>query len=152
VTFEWLSPRADAVAGQSDNALSCVLRVSSATGRIALLTGDIGLPEEARLLGEHPGLRADLLLAGHHGSASSSGAAWLEALRPSWVLIQAGHLNRFGHPAPELLQRLHERDIRWHASPRCGAASWRSASPQQLDCWRQTRQRYWQYAVAVGRH
>ncbi len=151
VTFEWLSPAADVAAGESDNALSCVLRVSSAAGRVALLTGDIGLREEARLLAGQPGLRADLLLAGHHGSASSSGADWLDALRPSWVLIQAGHLNRFGHPAPELLQRLRERDIRWHASPRCGAASWRSASPDQLDCWRQARRRYWQDGAVAGR-
>jgi competence protein ComEC len=151
VAFEWLSPRADAVAGQSDNALSCVLRVTSASGRVALLTGDIGLREEARLLGEYPGLRADLLLAGHHGSASSSGAAWLDGLRPALVLIQAGHLNRFGHPAPELLQRLHERDISWHASPQCGAASWRSANPAQVECWRQLHRRYWQAQAGSSR-
>ncbi len=151
VGFEWLNPRAGAAA-LPDNALSCVLRVTSAAGRVALLTGDIGLREEARLLGEQPGLRADLLIAGHHGSASSSGAAWLDALRPGQVLIQSGHLNRFGHPAPELLQRLQERGIPWDASPDCGAASWRSASPQQVECWRHSHRRYWQSGAIADRN
>lgn len=153
VGFEWLNPRAgDAAAGLPDNALSCVLRVTSAAGRVALLTGDIGLREEARLLGDQPGLRADLLLAAHHGSSTSSGAAWLDALRPGQVLIQSGHLNRFGHPAPEVLQRLRERGIPWVTSPGCGAASWRSDSPGRIDCWRQTRRRYWQAAAVAGSH
>ncbi|MEN9903783.1 MAG: hypothetical protein RLZZ555_348 [Pseudomonadota bacterium] len=151
VAFEWLNPRADAVAGLSDNELSCVLLVQGAKGRVALLTGDIGLHQEARLLEEKPELRADLLIAGHHGSASSTGAAWLDALRPSWVLIQSGHLNRFGHPAPELLKRLSERDIRWHASPQCGAASWQSANPDHVECWRQRHRHYWQTQAVAGR-
>ncbi len=151
VGFEWLSPRAgDGAAGLPDNALSCVLRVTSSAGRVALLTGDIGVREEARLLGDYPGLRADLLLAAHHGSRSSTSSAWLDALRPGRVLIQSGHLNRFGHPAPEVLQRLHERGVSWVASPDCGAASWRSDRPDEVDCWRESRRRYWQ--AAASRH
>ena len=151
VSFEWLNPRAgDDVAGLPDNAMSCVLRVTSAAGRVALLTGDIGLREEARLLGERPGLRADLLLAAHHGSSTASGAAWLDALRPGQVLIQSGHLNRFGHPSPEVLQRLRDRAIPWFASPDCGAATWRSSSPGAVDCWRQSQRRYWRAGAVAG--
>ena len=54
----------DAAPGLSDNARSCVLRVTSASGRVALLTGDITASEESRLLRDQPGLHADLLLAG----------------------------------------------------------------------------------------
>lgn len=145
VGFEWLHPRAeDDGLGLSDNARSCVLRVSSASGRVALLTGDITAAEESRLLQHQPGLRADLLLAAHHGSSTSSGEAWLDALRPRWVVIQSGHQNRFGHPAPEVLQRLGARAIAWSNSPSCGAASWRSDRPAALLCQRQVRPRYWQ--------
>ena len=145
VGFEWLHPRAgDELRGWSDNARSCVLRVSSASGRVALLTGDITAAEESRLLQDQPGLRADLLLAAHHGSSTSSSEAWLDALRPRWVVIQSGHQNRFGHPAPEVLQRLRARSIPWSNSPSCGAASWRSDTPAALSCQRQARPRYWQ--------
>ena len=143
VDFEWLHPRAEDD-GLSDNARSCVLRVTSAGGRVALLTGDITANEESRLLQDRPDLRADLLLAAHHGSATSSGEAWLDALRPRWVVIQSGHQNRFGHPAPAVLQRLRERGIAWSNSPSCGAASWRSDAPEALRCQRQARPRYWQ--------
>jgi competence protein ComEC len=59
-------------------------------------------------------------------------------------VIQSGHQNRFGHPAPEVLQRLRARAIAWSNSPACGAASWRSDAPATLLCQRQLRPRYWQ--------
>ena len=149
VSLEWLHPRAeDYGADLSDNALSCVLRVTSAAGRVVLLTGDITAAEESRLLQAWPGLRADLLLAAHHGSRTSSSAAWLDGLRPRWVVIQSGHLNHFHHPSPELLQRLRERGIAWTDSPSCGAARWHSEAAERIECERQRRQRYWQTMIA----
>lgn len=151
VSFEWLHPQAgDDALGLSDNARSCVLRVTSASGRVALLTGDITASEESRLLRDQPGLRADLLLAPHHGSATSSSEAWLDALRPGWIVIQSGHLNRFHHPAPEVRQRYRARAIAWSNSPTCGAASWRSDAPTVLLCQRQLRPRYWQAGAGVA--
>lgn len=151
VAFEWLHPRTeDYRAGLSDNALSCVLKVTSADGRVALLTGDITLREEARLLRDHPGLHADLLLAPHHGSSTSSSEAWLDGLHPGRVVIQSGHLNRFRHPAPDVLQRYRARGIGWTDSPACGAATWRSGEPADIQCWRQSRSRYWQAAARAG--
>lgn len=49
--------------------------------------------------------RVTVLAAGHHGSAGSSSAAWLAALRPSVVIVSAGQTNPFGHPAPAMLAR-----------------------------------------------
>ena len=147
VSFEVLHPRSvDYQPGAADNSLSCVLKVTSAGpggGRVALLTGDITAREEARLLRDLPGLRADLLLAPHHGSSTSSSAAWLAALRPGRIVIQSGHHNRYGHPAPEILQRYRELGLPWVASPACGAARWRSQQPLQLDCQRERQRRYW---------
>ena len=84
------------------------------------------------------------MLAPHHGSASSSSPVLLNTLRPRWVVVQAGYRNRFGHPASVVTARYDERGIDWVTSPQCGAATWRSAQPDQVDCHRLSRPRYWQ--------
>lgn len=149
VRFEVLHPRADDVPG-SDNASSCVLRVGNGRTSV-LLAGDVGAAEELRLAQAHPALRADVLLAPHHGSASSSSPAWLNTLRPRWVLIQAGHHNRFGHPAPEVLARYAQRGMVWRSSPACGAATWSSTTPEVVACARDTGRRYWHAEVPEPR-
>lgn len=70
----------------------------------ALLTGDIGAEAEAHLL---PSVGpVEFLKVGHHGSAGGTGDAWLAALRPAISVISVGAGNRYGHPAPEVLERL----------------------------------------------
>ena len=74
----------------------------------------------------------------------ASSPVWLNELMPTWVLVQAGHLNRFGHPAPAV-------ERRWL---RAGAAFWRSdrdgavmaeSRAAGLDVWAQRarHRRYW---------
>jgi competence protein ComEC len=128
------------------NALSCVLLVDNGH-HSALLTGDIGIDQEVALAARHPTLAVDLLVAAHHGSRSSSSPVWLNQLIPRWVVVQAGHHNRFGHPAPEVLARYEARGATWVASPSCGLAAWRSSEPGRLDCWRQVDRRYWQHGM-----
>ncbi|MCB2018897.1 MAG: DNA internalization-related competence protein ComEC/Rec2, partial [Hydrogenophaga sp.] len=133
----------------STNAMSCVLRVGNGH-RWAWLSGDLDAERETRLSLVHPELSADLLLAPHHGSATSSAPSLLNTLRPSVVLIQAGYRNRFGHPAPLVLDRYRERAMRWENSPQCGAATWRSERPQEVECHRLTNARYWHHPGASG--
>ncbi|WP_234263386.1 DNA internalization-related competence protein ComEC/Rec2 [Hydrogenophaga sp. NFH-34] len=150
VVFEVLHPRAalygDPAGGRSlsSNALSCVLLVSNGR-QAALLAGDLDAAQETRLALARPSLRADVLLAPHHGSRSSSSPVLLNTLRPAWVLVQAGYRNRFGHPAPEVLDRYRARGIRWAATPECGAITWRSDHPDGVACERARAPRYWQY-------
>lgn len=149
VPFEVLHPReADYGSGLSDNALSCVLRVGA--GPFALLTGDITLAEETRLALADPSLRADLLVAPHHGSHTSSGPVWLNTVRPRHVVVQAGHRNRYGHPSPVVIRRLEARGIPWVSSPVCGAATWRSDEPATLTCHRERQRRYWHHPGSAG--
>ena len=146
VLFELLHPEAaDYARALKSNALSCVLRVRAAGGASALLAGDIEQAQEQALAARTPELRADLLLAPHHGSRGSSSSALLAAVRPRWVLVQAGYRNRFGHPAPEALARYAAVGAEPVASPRCGAMQWHSQRPGALHCQRDTAARYWHH-------
>jgi competence protein ComEC len=69
----------------------------------------------------------------------------LNTLQPRWVVVQSGYRNRFGHPAEVVVQRYEARGIPWVASPRCGAATWRSDRPQDMRCERVAQRRYWHF-------
>lgn len=155
VHFEILHPpAADYALPAKSNAMSCVLRIGNARAH-ALLAGDLEAPQELRLAGADPAaLAADLLLVPHHGSRTSSSAAFLDAVRPRAAVMQAGYRNRFGHPAADVMRRYRERGIAVFASPHCGAAAWRSGAPAAVRCERAVAPRYWRHhappPLAVG--
>ncbi len=148
VRFEVLHPRtADYERTIKSNGMSCVVKVSGAQGS-ALLTGDIERQQEAELLAtQGEALRSDLLLVPHHGSRTSSTAGFLDAVAPKVAVVQAGYRNRFGHPVPEVLERLRERGVVVLTSPACGA--WRWADGSAWECERETSQRYWRHGASV---
>jgi competence protein ComEC len=74
----------------------------------ALLSGDIGHVVERALLRSVP--KVEVLKVGHHGSQGSTSLAWLQALEPSAAVISVGR-NRFGHPAPTVLELLRSQGI-----------------------------------------
>jgi len=71
-----------------------------------LITGDRGELGEMLLMRRINLPELDVLVAGHHGSAGSTGDALLSQTMPQTVIVSAGKNNRYGHPAPALLQRL----------------------------------------------
>lgn len=148
VRFDILHPQLqDYASVQKSNAMSCVLRISNGT-RSALLAGDIEQAQEAKLVaawGE--GLRSDVLLVPHHGSKTSSSAAFLDAVQAHVAVVQSGYRNRFRHPTELVLERLQTRGIAVVNSPQCGAWMWQSWSHQNGECWRQTSLRYWHHRV-----
>ena len=148
VEFELLHPLAADYAGNAkSNAMSCVLRISNGR-QSALLAGDIEQPQEARLVADAAAaLRVDILLVPHHGSKTSSSRAFLEAVQPRIAIVQAGYRNRFGHPAAAVMERYSQQGVRVVQSPQCGAAWWRSAQPEALQCQRITAFRYWNHRL-----
>ncbi|MGJ7509127.1 hypothetical protein [Variovorax sp. GT1P44] len=66
-------------------------------------------------------------------------------MQPRVALVQAGYRNRFGHPAPEVVERYLERGVSLVDSPHCGAASWSSKSPGVVGCLRRQSRRYWRH-------
>lgn len=88
---------------QADDA-SVVLRVSIGNEAV-LLTGDIEREAEAVLLHRPEAILAQVLKVPHHGSRSSSGEAFVAAVRPEIALISVGYQNRFHHPHAEVVER-----------------------------------------------
>ncbi len=147
VDFAVLHPSADDYGPvRKTNAMSCVLRVSNGQ-RTVLLVGDIEQAQELRLINQGVDLKADVLLVPHHGSKTSSSAAFLDAVQPRMALVQAGYRNRFGHPAELVRARYQARNIVVLDSPHCGAIIWSSARPQAPQCLRQSAPHYWQHVV-----
>ncbi|WP_295984652.1 DNA internalization-related competence protein ComEC/Rec2 [uncultured Variovorax sp.] len=148
VRFEVLHPfESDYLSFGKPNAVSCVLRIDNGRAS-ALLAGDIERLQEAALVVRTPRLlSADVLLAPHHGSKTSSGDAFLDQVRPRITLVQAGYRNRFGHPAPEVVARHLDRGARVVENTRCGAAHWSSLSPADIACERDRHARYWQHRL-----
>ena len=76
-----------------------------------LFTGDAEKAVERDLLEAGADLDADLLKVGHHGSSTSTGKTFLEAVSPQYGLISCGMGNRYGHPNEETLDTLEEAGV-----------------------------------------
>ena len=111
VDVEVLGPPATPLADGERNENSIVFRVAFGS-RSFLLTGD-GETTEERYLVERYGdrLRSTVLQAGHHGSRSSSHESFLDAVRPTAVVVSSAYDSQYGHPHEETLRRLAERSV-----------------------------------------
>ena len=147
VHFAMLHPRWESYnfPGLRDNARGCVLKVESAFGSV-LFPADIERDSELELLQAYrAALRADVLLAPHHGSATSSTSVFLAAVAPRLVVIPVGYRNRFGHPKAEVVERYQELDSRVLRTDLDGAIALRFTA-QGLSAlgYRRIEIRYWQ--------
>lgn len=148
VHFSILHPlEKDYTRGLTTNANSCVLRLQSASGQVALLVGDIEAPQEKELLLRQAPLRASWLLVPHHGSATSSTAEFLQAVQPAIALVQAGYRNRYGHPRADVMARYDDIQALVVQTTRCGASTWQSNRPIMVHCARDEQQRYWHHRL-----
>jgi competence protein ComEC len=113
VLIDVLAPDSSWTAAQHDaNETSVVVRVGYGRRRF-LFMGDAEGDEEAWLLSRLPAeaLQADVLKVGHHGSRTSSGAAFVRAVNPLLGLVSVGAGNRYRHPSPEVLERFADRQV-----------------------------------------
>lgn len=95
----------------STNNSSCVLEVRAGEHGV-LLTGDIEGGVENHLARTGALARVDVVVVPHHGSGTSSRPALVDALRPSLAIASAGHGNRWGFPAREVVDRWEEAGAR----------------------------------------
>jgi competence protein ComEC len=119
VDFTLLHP--DGAVYTATNNRSCVLKITGMGGS-ALLTGDIEQKVEARLLQHNKDLlSADILIAPHHGSKSSSGTSFIEAVSPQIVVFAAGYRNRYRFPKQEIVERFAKQGAQMYMSGHAGA-------------------------------
>lgn len=120
----WVEPEA-----KDPNDASIVLRLELGRVRV-LLTGDAtggerrdppaapdeGSAEQALLALGAAELGADVLFVGHHGSKTSTRAAFLDAVRPKHAVISSGPMAYSGVVLPDaaVLELLRSRDVRVH--------------------------------------
>jgi competence protein ComEC len=119
LSFDVLHPGDGPYPRARENNGSLVLRVAL-EGRTAVLAGDIEALAESDLVASGRALAADVLKVPHHGSRTSTAAAFLARVSPRLSLIGVGRRNRFGHPAPEVLERLAGAGVRTFRTDRDG--------------------------------
>jgi len=102
--WEWDGVKFEMFAGENNyyKNNSCVLKITTGKSAI-LLTGDIEAIQERNLLNQE--IKANILVAPHHGSKTSSSLAFVNTVRPDYVLFSVGYKNQFKHPRPEIIQR-----------------------------------------------
>jgi len=146
VRFEILHPTADSYENKKirDNDRSCVLRIESQFGSV-LLPADIERRSERQLVeSRSASLDADVLVAPHHGSRTSSGNPFVAAVSPRVVVFPVGYANRYGHPHPQVEARYRKAGARLMRTDRQGAITLKfSANGIEASTWRDTNRRYW---------
>jgi competence protein ComEC len=103
---------------RNDDSVVLALRLGNVT---IVLPGDIGAEGESRALRAFEPTPVVILKAPHHGSATSSTEAFLRALNPRAVIFSAGRANRFGHPAPTVVERYRAMGVAMFSTASDGA-------------------------------
>ena len=113
VDFLWPQIPPEEIGRGAQNNDSLVVRLQYKE-RSVLLPGDAEKQAEYAMLSETNAgkLHADVLKVGHHGSKNSTMPEFLESVGPRIAIISAGEQNPYGHPSPELLERLRESGAR----------------------------------------
>jgi len=147
VHFEVLWP-VSAPDPAAPNQTACVLRVSNRAHAV-LLTADIEAAAERALTDrvaalEPGGLAAEVLLAPHHGSKTSSSSFILDAIMPREVVFQVGYLNRFHHPHPSVVARYRTLGATLFRSDADGEVRFETQGAELVSMrYRVQHQRYW---------
>jgi competence protein ComEC len=131
----------------NDNNGSCVLMLDDGWHKV-LLTGDIDAAIERRLVIHYGAkLKADILLAAHHGSNGSSSAEFIAAVEAQHVIFSQGFMNRWRFPRPEVVTRFTHPGRTLYSTSETGQVSFRllqtSEQSIQVSTFRQHYYPYW---------
>lgn len=109
--FEKQNLMGQEVKNKNDTSVSLILR-NVQKEPLFLLTGDAEEKQEKELLLSGQDFAAHVFKLGHHGSKTSSTAAFLNAIEAKKFVVSAGKDNKFGHPHQEVLDRLDGKELR----------------------------------------
>ncbi len=122
---EVLWPTDAAVAAPESNAASVALRIVYDQFAM-LLAGDMEADAEGELIRAKAPLEATLLKVSHHGSSGVATSAFLQAVDPEVSVISVGIDNRYGHPAPSVVERLEKAGVMIFRTDRHGAIEFKT--------------------------
>lgn len=71
-----------------------------------MLTGDAEQEAEQKMINSNFNLNSTIYKAGHHGSNTSSTPAFIKEVKPEVTILSYGKGNSYGHPVPEVVNRL----------------------------------------------
>lgn len=134
---------------EQKNNRSCVLRVEGHSMSL-LLTGDIEKAAEQALLQQHEEqLDVDVLVVPHHGSRTSSSWPFLDRVSPKLALISSGYLNRFHHPAADVVARYRQIDSQVMNTAETGAIQILTQTGREplVSSWRDRSNPYWRHRL-----
>jgi competence protein ComEC len=77
-----------------------------------MFTGDAEQTSEKEILARFSDLKVDVLKVGHHGSNSSTTAAFLKAVAPQYAVVSVGKYNQYGYPSQEVTNRLEQARVK----------------------------------------
>ena len=81
-------------------------------GKISfLLTGDLNINVEKRLMNAGYNLKSDVLKVGHHGAEDASSEEFIDKVRPKIAILSVGENNRYGHPSNVVIERFKRKKI-----------------------------------------
>ncbi len=147
VQFELLHPLEQSYdnVSRKTNANSCVLKISTEHGSV-LIPADIERAgERALLLRASDVLSANVLIAPHHGSNTSSSVAFIQQVNPTLTIFTVGYLNRYDHPREEVVARYRTLGGELLRSDIDGAILLRfTENGLAVEAWRSSHRRYWQ--------
>ncbi|TSD02184.1 MAG: Uncharacterized protein Athens071425_104 [Parcubacteria group bacterium Athens0714_25] len=89
-----------------------------------LLTGDLPMEKESELISATKNIGAKVLKVAHHGSKYSTGDEFLKTVNPAEAIISVGK-NNYGHPTPEVIERMERRGIKIMRTDQAGDVAYR---------------------------
>ncbi len=114
----WPDDLSEGQSAKNDDSL--VMRLTDGSESF-LLAGDIERPSERKMLTEEQSVGVNFLKVAHHGSKTSTTDPFLSAAHPAFAAISVGKDNSFGHPSPEVTERLAAAGVRAYRTDRDGA-------------------------------
>jgi len=111
IDVDVLGPPEPYLENEARNENSIVLKLTHGETSF-MLSGDAEDDQEEYLIDAYGAeLRSTVLKAGHHGSASSSGEPFIDAVQPEAVVVSSAYDSQYGHPHDEVLRRLSDRSL-----------------------------------------
>lgn len=141
VHFEIVHPDRNSSLNGNNN--SCVLRIHTGSQSI-LITGDVESLAESDMLQRSDRLKSTIMTIPHHGSMTSSSAAFLDRVSPELALNTAGYRNRYGFPKQAIMARYQERAIPVLNTADLGAITVKlDKTGHTVVTFRESRPRFW---------